>query len=469
MATFDHGYALLIGVGTHHHPAYSLPVTANDAHAIQRILSDPRWCAYPTAHIRLLCNEAATTDAVLDGFAWLTACAQRDPQATIVVYYSGHGGRNEETDTYCLLPHDATTATSRLSTATLSAALDAIPAKRLLVLLDCCHAGGMTKDGPDQDSQWTTTAPSASMLAALQQGAGRVVLSSSTGKQRSYIQPDASLSLFTTHLLAAFQGAGNQPGSTEVRVTHLIQYVSRQVQHAAQALNARQTPFFQAASEDFVVSLIRGGAGLGKGGWEALQQDAHAAIAAASPPSPHPTITDSNVAIGNVVGGNLTQTKQSGGVHAEGATIGRIGTLTGGDSYGGDRIEGSKTVYDGRATVNDSTITGTVTGLSTGTIIHGGSDRAAPAHPSLTMECPEMMVCGHDHAVIIHVHGTNPTLRYQLDLRATGIHETTYFMGSEVTLYVTPSMPGELHLRAILKAQDGTQMTSQSQRIMVHR
>lgn len=130
MATFDHGYALLIGVGTHHNPAYSLPFAANDAHALQRILSDPRWCAYPAAHIRLLCDEAATTAAVLDGFVWLATCAHRDPQATIVVYYSGHIGRNEETDTYCLLPYDETAATSRLSTTTLRAALNAIPSNR---------------------------------------------------------------------------------------------------------------------------------------------------------------------------------------------------------------------------------------------------------------------------------------------------------------------------------------------------
>jgi hypothetical protein len=142
--------------------------------------------------------------------------------------------------------------------------------------------------------------------------------------------------------------------------------------------------------------------------------------------------------------------------------------VTGGDSYGGDRIEGNKTVYDGRATVNDSTITGTVTGLNHGTIIHNGSDRAAPAHPSLTMECPEIMACGHDHEVIIHVNGTNPTLRYRLDLRASGIHETAYFMGSVLTMYIKPSTIGKFQLRAILSELEGTiQVASVSHTIIV--
>ncbi len=465
MTTFDHGYALLIGVGTHHNPAYSLPVTANDAHALQRILCDPRWCAYPKSHIRLLCNEEATTEALLDGLVWLTACAEEDPNATIVVYYSGHGGRNEETEIYCLLPHDATTSTSRISTTSLSKALDAIPAQRLLVVLDCCHAGGMTKDGPEQDSQWTTTAPSASVLATLNQGAGRVVLSSSTGKQQSHIQHGAALSLFTTHLLEAFQGAGNQPGSTEVRVSHLIQYVSRQVKHSALALGCQQTPFFQAASEDFVVAMICGGEGLGKGGWDILQQDAYAAIAAASPPMPLPATMASNVAIGNWIGGNLTQNTHTSGVNLGGATIGGIGTLTGRDSYGGDRVEGTKTTNDGHITVNGSTITGTVTGINHGTINHGQSSHT---NPQLMIECAATMVCHQEHEVVIHVRGTNPKLRYRLDLHGLGIHETTSFIGIVTTLYIKPSMPGELRLRAILsEAESMIQIASESYTVLV--
>lgn len=72
-ATFDHGYALLIGVGETAEPKWSLPVTVEDVQAIYTILIDPTLCAYPNneQHVRLLCNADATRKAILDGWPGL--------------------------------------------------------------------------------------------------------------------------------------------------------------------------------------------------------------------------------------------------------------------------------------------------------------------------------------------------------------------------------------------------------------
>jgi len=105
---FTHGYALLIGVGTSSYPAWSLPVTVKDAKAIQAILTDSTLCSYPNddQHIRLLSDSQATHDAIIDGLKWLQSKAVTDTEATIVVYYSGHGWLNQTTNQYYLLPHD---------------------------------------------------------------------------------------------------------------------------------------------------------------------------------------------------------------------------------------------------------------------------------------------------------------------------------------------------------------------------
>ena len=70
---FDHGYALLIGVGQSAYPKWSLPVTVKDMQALRTILTDPNLCAYhdDDAHIRLLHDAGATRQAILDGLAWL--------------------------------------------------------------------------------------------------------------------------------------------------------------------------------------------------------------------------------------------------------------------------------------------------------------------------------------------------------------------------------------------------------------
>ena len=62
MTLFEHGYALLIGIGTTKDPELSLPVTARDAQAIGNILTDERFCGYPDNpdHVRLLRDVVRT-------------------------------------------------------------------------------------------------------------------------------------------------------------------------------------------------------------------------------------------------------------------------------------------------------------------------------------------------------------------------------------------------------------------------
>ena len=77
---FDHGYALLIGVGRTAYEPLSLPVTVKDVKAIRKILADPAHCAYldTPEHIRLIHDEGATRSAILDGLLWLKARAESD-------------------------------------------------------------------------------------------------------------------------------------------------------------------------------------------------------------------------------------------------------------------------------------------------------------------------------------------------------------------------------------------------------
>jgi uncharacterized caspase-like protein len=106
---FDHGYALLIGVGRTAYERWSLPVTVKDVQAIKAVLVDPAHCAYhdDTVHIRLTVDQAATRDGILQGLAWLRARSEQDPDATAVVYYAGHGWFERKSDHYYLITHEA--------------------------------------------------------------------------------------------------------------------------------------------------------------------------------------------------------------------------------------------------------------------------------------------------------------------------------------------------------------------------
>jgi uncharacterized caspase-like protein len=285
---FNHGYALLIGVGQCEYPAWSLPVTVKDMQALKSILVDPALCAYvdDKGHVRLLHDDGASRDAILDGLAWLKGQIDANKEATAVVYYSGHGWRNKATGNYFLIPSDVKpfdVPNSALPAKDFTEALRQIPAQRLLVFIDSCHAEGMAtaKDEPavDLPPDLEQTALPKGLVDELKRGEGRAVFTSSRGSQRSWVRPDGAMSIYTYHLIEALQGAGNQPGDTVVKVSNLMNHLSDAVPASAQKMrDAEQEPFFDLSAEDFPVAMLRGGKGLPAGGWDIVKQEAEATI-----------------------------------------------------------------------------------------------------------------------------------------------------------------------------------------------
>jgi uncharacterized caspase-like protein len=288
---FPHGYALLIGVGTTAYSPWSLPVTVKDVLAVRQILTDPALCGYADDdnHIRVLHDQSATRMAILSGLTWLKAQTATDSEATAIVFYSGHGWLNQANGRYYLIPHEVEPfdiVGSALAAEEFAAALRDVHARRLLVVIDSCHAQGMatSKDTatpmrmPPGLLQAAAT-ESKGLLEALKQGEGRAILSSSRGHQVSWVRSDGSLSVFTHHLLEALQGAGNKSGEREVRLSNLMGHLGRAVPASTRkAYNAEQVPFFDTATEDFPVAKLLGGKGLPAEGWEAAKSDAEATI-----------------------------------------------------------------------------------------------------------------------------------------------------------------------------------------------
>lgn len=111
--------------------------------------------AFAREHVTVLKGEAATLEDVRTAFERLAK--QLQTMDRFVFYYAGHGTQiddvkpyDEQTDhldeALCLF--DATEAgTGLLRDDQLGLLLDDLPAQRVTVLLDCCHAGTGIKDG----------------------------------------------------------------------------------------------------------------------------------------------------------------------------------------------------------------------------------------------------------------------------------------------------------------------------------
>ena len=291
---FENGYALLIGVGESAYSIYSLPVTVKDTEAIYAALTEPELCAYNKEHIRVLNNKEATRDNIIKELQWLQESAKADPEATVFIYYSGHGLLDKTDNRYYLLQHDIKPRkleASALSAEVFTEAVRQIDAKRLLVVIDSCHAGGMaTSKDPqeiireaekldtelaDEFENFKRVSPSKGLVEQLTQGKGRVVLASSSGEEKSWIYPNGLYSIYTYHFLEALQGAANQPGDTEVKVSNVMTHLSKAVPESArQFYNTEQTPNFDMETEDFAIAQLLGGKGLPGKGWKEVKPEA---------------------------------------------------------------------------------------------------------------------------------------------------------------------------------------------------
>lgn len=85
---FPNGYALIIGIGR------DLPDTVNDAHALHKILIDKQKAGYPDAQVQLITEGAATKQGIIDALKELANQTKDNPNATVLIYYSGHGGQD---------------------------------------------------------------------------------------------------------------------------------------------------------------------------------------------------------------------------------------------------------------------------------------------------------------------------------------------------------------------------------------
>ncbi|HAJ63303.1 MAG TPA: hypothetical protein DCP31_32135 [Cyanobacteria bacterium UBA8543] len=264
--TFEHGYALLIGVGECQHKLFSLPVTVKDTQALYATLVDPELCAYPKDrdHIRVINNKQATRLGILEAFQWLKRQTDADPEATVFVYYSGHGGFDRKDNRYYLIPHDiklTKLAESSLSAEEFIEKIKQIQTERLLVIIDASHSGKM-EIHRDIDEVNEANIEFKELTSGSKLGKRGAVFASSQGDQKSWIKDD-SISLYTFHLIEALRGAANKPGDTVVRISHLMNYLDETVPKTAKKLyGSEQTPCFDFNCTDFVIAKLRGGKGL---------------------------------------------------------------------------------------------------------------------------------------------------------------------------------------------------------------
>lgn len=260
--SFHQGHALLIGVANYQKIA-RLPVgVLNDVNDVAATLTSPHYCAYPVENVVTLLDENATRRAVLSGLESLATRAGSDD--TVCVFFSGHGClvATRGTEDSVLLTVDTDVADiegSSISSNELAAALANIKAKRLIVFIDACHAGGtmISKTLVNAQGYELKTGYNLGVFAKLAIGRGRALMASCRADEESAMFRDARNSIFTTALLDGLRGAADKSGSGFIKVFDLFNYISEEVPK----LIPDQHPIFKADNLEvnFAIALNQGG------------------------------------------------------------------------------------------------------------------------------------------------------------------------------------------------------------------
>jgi len=259
-------------------------------------------------HVHLLTGEQATRTAILSALDALSHLPVSQP--TVIVYFSGHGYQvaSPTSEFYYLLPHGYDVNLlyqTCISGAEFADRLRAIPARKLVLLLDCCHAGGVGEAKAPGLQMAKSPLPTEAQ-GLLAEGSGRVIVASSREDELSYA--GRPYSAFTLALIESLCGAGVSKQDGYVRVADLALHARQMVPGRTKDRQHPVLHFEQA--DNFVLAYYAGGEAQPKGlpftgepeiepqpgAWTIIEQRGQVAVGGEGP----------LIQFGNVSGGQVT-------------------------------------------------------------------------------------------------------------------------------------------------------------------
>jgi helicase len=184
----------------------------------------------------LITDDQATKHALELEFERLSQC---DPDDVVVIGFSGHGTPTHELVLYDTNLHDIAATTVPLGR--LQEWFAKIPAKRLLLILDCCFSGGMGAKVLQIDGVARDVTSLGSKLDLLG-GDGRIILTASGPTQEAYENQRRGHGLLTSEVLTALQGPAELRRDNRVGIYRLLEWVTRRVSDAARQIGRVQNP-----------------------------------------------------------------------------------------------------------------------------------------------------------------------------------------------------------------------------------
>ncbi|MCS7014167.1 MAG: caspase family protein [Chloroherpetonaceae bacterium] len=228
-------YALVIGVSQYQESSLQLNLAAKDAQDFAQALLAQKGGLYQDVVVKLLTDEQASKDNVLDGLEWLQK--EVTSKDVGVVFFAGHG-INDNNGTFYLMPVDANPEKIKRTCLEFSQFKTTIAslAGKVVVFLDACHSGS-AMGGAQRRSAAADITLAVNELSSAENGA--VVFSSSTGRQYSLEDAAWGNGAFTKALVEGLSGKADLTGKGRITVNMLDVFISERVKEITKG---KQTP-----------------------------------------------------------------------------------------------------------------------------------------------------------------------------------------------------------------------------------
>jgi hypothetical protein len=226
-------FALIIGNTEYIDPGLAqLTAPGRDAEDFARVLQDQNICSFEQVNI-LLNQLSSTVIEAIDEFF-----DQKKPDDLLVLYFSGHGVRDELGSLYLAVRN--TIRTRLRSTAIKSdyirEAMDQSRSKRQVLILDCYNSGSYAHGTK------AATGGSIGTATAFESGYGRIIMTASDATQFAWkgdkVIGETKPSLFTHFLVEGMEGEADLDGDGRITVDELYDYAYEKVRLAT----PKQTP-----------------------------------------------------------------------------------------------------------------------------------------------------------------------------------------------------------------------------------
>lgn len=226
-------YALVIGNTEYADPGLAqLTAPGKDAEDFARVLQDKGLCEFDDVKVLLNQVSSGIIEAIDEFFD------QKKPDDLLVLYFSGHGVRDELGSLYLAVKN---TIRSRLRSTAIKSdyireVMDQSRSRRQVLVLDCCNSGAF------EQGTKAATGVSVGTATAFESGFGRIILTASDSTQFAWegdkVIGETANSLFTHFLIEGLEGEADIDGDGRITVDELYDYAYEKVKHAT----PKQTP-----------------------------------------------------------------------------------------------------------------------------------------------------------------------------------------------------------------------------------